>query len=74
MMLPMFTNPGRLEKWRYRDYHCAKGASSPCSVHAAADAVQAAPTTQRSDRMRSGPRVRQAFATTSVTYRATRPR
>ena len=25
-------------------YHCAKGQSSPCSVRAAADAVQAAPT------------------------------
>ena len=41
-------------------YHCAKGQSSPCFVRAAADAVQAAPTTQRSDRMRSGPRVRRA--------------
>ena len=32
--------------------------TSPCSVRAAADAAQAAPTTQRSEKMRSGPRVR----------------
>lgn len=46
--------------------HFDNGQSSPCSVRAADAAVQAAPPRHMSDIMRSGPRVRHAFATMSV--------
>lgn len=54
--------------------HFDNGQSSPCTVRAADAAVQAAPARQRSEMMRSGPRVRHAFATISVAYRIASPK